>query len=622
MLQSIRDNSQGIVSKLIIGLLVGVFALFGAESLVGGFFSSNSAVSVNGEDISEEQVASSMQNLMMQLGSEVANFDEDLLREIAIGQLVEEQLLRQAAERAGMDIASDSLDREILRTPQFQVNGVFDDNLARRVMSGQGLTPTIYRSLLAEQMLAGQLVNAYAGSAFVTDARLEQIAALQGQTRDFRFVAVPLGTRTLGEEVAVEDMQAYYDNNPAEFTIDEQVVIEYVVLDKDEIFAELDIDEARVRAQYEEERAEVVGNAERRVAHILFELSSSLTEAEALEQASAAKARLDAGEDFGEVARDVSHDTISAESDGDIGYTDGSVFPDALERALDDLEVGDVSEPVVSEFGVHLVKLTEYDTRDYPAFEEVAERIERSLTQGQIDQLYFSRLESLANLAFESFDLIPVAEELELEIQRSAPFSRRGGTDPISSDPDVVVQAFSADLLEDELNSEVIELSDSRAVVVRVAEHHPETLQPFDDVRGEIAILLRTEQERAKAREVGENILAALEAGGNATELLAAESLTWNERSAVRRDQFDLNTDVVQAAFSLPAPPDGETVRHGRTLSNGAYVVIELKAVRPGSVDDFGDDQLEQLMAAMRENQSRSSFDALLGDLQQNAQIR
>src|SRR5690554_5195071 len=152
MLQSIRDNSQGVVSKVIIGLLVGVFALFGAESIVGGFFNSNNALTVNGEDITEQQLSSAVQNLMMQMGAEVANYDEEVLREIALGQLVEETLLRQVAERADMAIASDSLDREILRTPQFQVNGRFDDDLARRVMASQGFTPSLYRATLADRM--------------------------------------------------------------------------------------------------------------------------------------------------------------------------------------------------------------------------------------------------------------------------------------------------------------------------------------------------------------------------------------------------------------------------------------------------------------------------------------
>lgn len=622
MLQNIRDNSQGVVSKVIIGLLVGVFAMFGAESIVGGFFGGNNAVTVNGEGITEQQVSTSVQNLMMQLGSEVANYDEDVLQEIALGQLVEESLLRQAAERADMAISSESLDREILRTPQFQVNGRFDDDLARRVMTSQGFTPSMYRAALAEQMLLGQLVNAYAGSSFVTEASLERIAALQGQTRDFRYVAVPLGTRSLGEAIDPEAIQAYYDNNPSEFTTDEQIVIEYVLLDKDQIFSELDINEARVREQYESERAEALGSVERRAAHILFETSSALSEEEALDLAREAKTRIDAGEDFGEVARDVSHDVISAEADGDIGYTDGSVFPDALEQALDNLDVGDVSEPVISEFGVHLVRLTEYDTRDYPEFEEVAERIERNLTQGQLDQLYFSRLEVLANLAFESFDLLPIEEELGIPVQRSARFSRRGGTDPVTSHPGVINAAYSVDVLDDELNSDVIELSESRAVVLRVAEHHPAALQPFDEVRGEIAIMLRTEQERAKTREVGERILAALESGEDVSELLAAESLTWSERSGVRRDQFDLNTDVVQTVFSMSVPSDGEPVRQGRTLNNGAYVVVELHAVHSGNVEDLDADQREALMTAMRENHSRSSFDALMTDLQQTAKIR
>lgn len=621
MLQTIRDNSQGVIAKIIIGFIIGVFALFGAESIIGGFLGGNNVASVNGEEITEQELAQSLQNVMAQMGADVQDFDEELLREIALGQLVEDRLLMQAAQSSGMTISDDSLDRQIVRTPQFQVGGVFDADLARRTMGAQGFTPQSYRTSLGQQMMMSQLANAYASSGFVTDHAIERLAALELQSRDFRYLSIPLGNRTLGEAIAADDIQAYYDNNPAQFTAPEQVSVNYVVLDKNRIFDEAEVDEARVRARYEEEREAAVANIERRASHILWELGGDASQEELLAVAAQVKARLDAGEDFGELAREFSDDVVSAEDDGDIGYTDGSVFPAALEQALLTLDVAQVSEPVVSEFGVHLVKLTEYDAQEYPEFDEVAERIERDLNSAEVDQLYFSRLETLANLAFENFDLQAINDELGLEIQESEFFGRNGGSSDITSDARIAEAAFSDDVLLEELNSDLIELSDTRAVVIHLHEYRPEALMPFDEVRAEIAATLRGERERQMARELGEDLMAALEDGEDISEQVASQSLSWIERDDVRRNQTDINVEIVRNVFRLPSPQGTEPVREGFSLNNGAYVLVELLAVEDGDASDMPEQQRQQLVAALIENQGRMSFDALLRNLQANADI-
>ncbi|WP_237134051.1 SurA N-terminal domain-containing protein [Pseudohongiella sp. O18] len=621
MLQTIRDNSQGVVAKIIIGFIIGIFALFGAESIVGGFLGSNNVVSVNGEDITEQELAVSIQNLMASMGANVADFDEELIREVALNQLIEDKLLMQAAQESGMAISDDSVDRQILRTPQFQIGGVFDNEMARRTMAAQGYTPQAYRQLLAESMMMGQLANAYAATSFVTDADLQRIAELQTQTRDFRYLSIPLGNRTLGQAVEPESIEAYYEQNPEQFTSPEQVSVAYVMLDKDAIFDEIEVDEATVMERYEADRDAAVADVERRAAHILFDLGSG-SEEEVIARANEVKARIDAGEDFGELAREFSVDEASAAEDGDIGFTDGSVFPQEMESALAALEVGEVSDPVVSEFGVHLLKLTEYDAQDYPPFEEVEERLRRELSQARVDELYFSRLESMANLAFENFDLQAINEELGLEIQQSAFFGREGGSSAVTSDPAVIEAAFSPEVLEEDLNSDLIELGETRAVVIHLAEHRPSALQPLEDVRADIAVELRTQMEQEQARAVGEQILAALQAGESIDSFVQQESLEWSEREGVRRGQFDINTEIVANVFSMPAPAENDSELAGFQLNNGAYVVIELQSVNAGSLDELGEDQRQQLAAAMLENRGRSVFSALLSNLQEEASIR
>ncbi|GFZ76518.1 peptidylprolyl isomerase [Pseudohongiella nitratireducens] len=619
MLQTIRDNSQGVIAKVIIGFIIGVFALFGAESIVGGFLQGNEVASVNGEEITEQELSVGIQNVMASIGSDLGSIDEELIREVALNQLIEDKLLMQAAQDSGMVISADSIDREIIRNPQFQINGQFDNDLARRTMASQGFTPQGYREALADRMVLGQLANAYAASDFVTESDLERIAALQTQTRDFRYLTIPLGTRTVGEEISEEDLRAYYDENQAMFTVPEQVTVNYVLLDKDAIFEEIEIDEAQIRAQYEEEVGEAEADIEKRVSHILFDVSEG--EDAAVAAAQQVKDRIDAGEAFEDLAAEVSVDTASGEAGGDIGYTDGTVFPDAVESALTSMEVGQVSDPVVSEFGVHLIKLTELDAADVPTFESAAERIERDLKQAEVDNVYFSRLETLANLAFETFDLQSISDELGMEVQVSETFGRNGGSSVVTSNQNVIDAAFSDEVLNQDLNSDSIELSDTQAVVVHLNEYQPEQVQPFDEVRNEIAVSLRTELERERTREIGQEILAALEAGEDVSDRIAAEGAEWEDRLNVQRNQFDMNTEIAENAFSMTEAEGGDVNREGFSLNNGSYSIIELAAVHPGSLSDLSEEQQEQLEGMLLESRGRDVFDALLAQLQQDGDI-
>jgi peptidyl-prolyl cis-trans isomerase D len=403
------------------------------------------------------------------------------------------------------------------------------------------------------------------------------------------------------------------------FTVPEQVTVDYVMLDKDAIFEEIEVAESDIRAQYDAEVGQAAADIEKRVSHILFDVSEG--EESAVAAAQAVKDRIDAGESFEDLAAEVSIDTASGEVGGDIGYTDGSVFPDAVESALLSMEVGDVSAPVVSEFGVHLIKLTELDAAEVATFEESAERIERELKQTEVDNTYFSRLETLSNLAFETFDLQSISDELGLEVQTSSAFGTTGGSSVVTSDQRVIDASFSDEVLNQDLNSDTIELSDTQAVVIHLNNHQPQQVQPFDEVRSEIAVTLRRDLERERTAEIGREILAALEAGEDVSDRIEAEGARWEERLNVQRNQFDLNTEIAENAFAMIEPEGGDVNRQGFSLNNGAYSIIELAAVNPGSLSDLSAEQQAQLEGMLLESRGRDVFDALLAQLQQDGDI-
>jgi peptidyl-prolyl cis-trans isomerase D len=620
MLQNIRDNSQGVIAKVIVGFIIAIFALFGVESIIGGFMTSPPVAEVNGEEITETQLQANTQNLIATLGGNIEALDQELLEQISLNQLIEELVMRQLAKGNSMSVSSDRIDRSIIQTPSFQLNGVFDSELAVRTMNSQFLSVAQYRETLRGQMLMAQVANAYASSNFVTDGELNRLVKLSSQTRDLRYLSVTMGTRTLDTAIRDEQIQSYYDDNQELFEEDASVVVNYVLLDKSIISDEIALDENALLAKYEEDRSAFEGSAEKRAAHILFEINGDLTEAEALELAANASVRLSDGEEFRALALELSSDTASAEEGGDIGFTDGSAFPPELEEALDELALNEVSGPVITDFGVHLVKLTEDNENVYQSFEELSERLERELKSAEVEALFAQKLADLSNLAFETADLTQISEELGLTVLQSQAFSRDGGNG-LFADAAVIDAAFSDTVVNDGNNSDALELNDSQAMVLRLERFNETSILPLEEVAGEISVNIRTDMERDAAATLGEELFAAVDDEPLLTQLLANNQLAWVEAAAVDRNGFSVNRQILAEVFAMPEPANGPE-RSSLTLDNGTFVIVELIQVTQGNVDSIPEDQRDSMINRMLSDLGNSDFQAFLGNLTESADIQ
>jgi peptidyl-prolyl cis-trans isomerase D len=620
MLQDIRDNSQGVIAKVIIGFIVAIFALFGVDSIMNGFITSPPVAEINGEEVSEAQLQANTQNLLNSIGGSADSLDQGLLEQIALGQIVEEVLLRQSAQASNMAVSSNRVDRSIIENPNFQINGVFDPDLAIRTMASQGFSIPIYRDTLQQQMLLSQLANAYSSSAFVTGSELERIAGLAAQTRDFRYLSIPLGTRTLGTAISDAQIQSYYTENPQDFTQPETVSVSYVLLDKNIISNEIELDEGVIEAQYETERSAFEGSAEKRASHILFEVGGDLSEEQALEMAATAKQRIDAGEDFGAVALDVSTDTVSAEDGGDIGYTDGTAFPVALEEVLEILSVDEVSGPVISDFGVHIVKLTEDSENVFQSFEEVADRIERQLKSSEVELIYAQRLGDLSNLAFETGNLETISEELGLDVLISGTFGRTGGSG-IFSNQALIAAAFSEEVLLEGNNSEVVELSPSQAVVLNVLLFNEAAVLPIEEVEPEIAVIIRTQMEREAVQALNDQLLTNIENDESVDQLLADNEIEWLTEEGASRGAVTVNREILAKVFSMSLADSDTSTYDNLTLTNDTAVIVELNSINAGSIATLPQIDRENMVSGMIADLGNSDFQAYMSNLQENADI-
>jgi peptidyl-prolyl cis-trans isomerase D len=620
MLQDIRDNSQGVIAKVIIGFIVAIFALFGVDSIMNGFITSPPVAEINGEEISEAQLQANTQNLLNSIGGNADSLDEGLLEQIALSQILEEVLLRQSAQGSNMAVSSNRVDRSIIENPNFQINGVFDSDLAVRTMASQGFSIPIYRETLQQQMLLSQLANAYSSSAFVTGSELERIAGLSAQTRDFRYLSIPLGTRTLGTAISDAQIQSYYTENPQDFTQPETVSVSYVMLDKGVISSAIELDEGVIEAQYEIQRSAFEGSAEKRASHILFEVGGDLSDEQALEMAATAKQRIDAGEEFGAVALDMSTDTVSAEEGGDIGYTDGTAFPVALEEALETLSVNEVSGPVVSDFGVHIVMLTEDSVNVFQSFEEVADRIERELKSSEVELIYAERLGDLSNLAFETGNLETISEELEMDVLISGTFGRTG-TSGIFSNQALIDAAFSVEVLLEGNNSEVIELSPSQAVVLSVLLHNEATVLSLEEVEPEIAVIIRTEMEREAVQNLSDQLLTNIENGESVEQLLVDNEIEWLTEEGANRGAVTVNREILTQVFSMSLADSNTPAYDNLTLTNDTAVIVQLNSINAGSIASIPQIDQENMLSSMISDLGNSDFQAYMSNLQENADI-
>ena len=620
MLQDIRDNSQGVIAKVIIGLIVAIFVLFGAESIIGGLTRAPGVAEVNGEEISDFQLQQGIQELINSIGGSAEGIEQSLLEQIAINQIVEETLLRQSAQAAALSISSERIDRAIIENPNFQVGGRFDPEFAVRTMNSQGFTVTSYREALSRQMLLSQVVNAYSSSGFATQSELETLAALSAQSRDFRYITIPPGTRTLGTPITDEQIATYYNANQARFLRPESVTVDYVVLDKVNIAADIVLEEGAVLAQYELERSTFEGSAEKRASHILFETGSSLTVDQAREAATAAIARLNTGESFEALALELSSDQVSAEEGGDIGFSDGSAFPSEIEEALEEIEVGDIVGPVETEFGIHIVKLTEDNSAVFQSYEEVSGRIERDLKAAQVEQLYASALSDLSNLAFESSDLQRLSDELNLTILTSGDFDRAGGGG-FFSEPRVIEAAFSDEVMLDGNNSDVIEIGEERAVVLRVNTTTPEGILPLEDIEPEIAVALRAQMERDAVAALGDEFATLLDTGDDVEEFLTENELQWRTETQVKRNQSTVNREIIEAVFALPVPTDSDVTRSQLTLGNGTFVLAELISVTEGNFESLAEAEKSSMRESVIGDLGSSELRAFVLNLRETGDI-
>lgn len=517
------------LAQVVLFLLVIPFAFFGLESYTRSIGGRDDVAMVNGSPITQAEFAEELRRQQERLRAAFGpNIDTEALdttesRRALLESLVSQRLIADAALRGGLAVSDELLRQTIAAVPAFQGEGGFSRSNYEALLRAQNMTPQTFEARLRHDMALAQLTETVRGTAIASRTVTERLEAIQAERREVQEALVAAQPFLAQVKVSDAHVRAYYDANPAEFRVPERVRAEYLVLSAEALGRRDAVSEADLKAAYEARASQYRVDEQRRASHILVK-----TEDEAVKLA--AEVRKNPGR-FAELARMHSQDPGSAASGGDLGLFGRGMMVPAFEQAAFRLKEGEISAPVKSEFGWHVIRLTGVQPAKVRPLAEVRAELAAELARQQGARRFAEAAEAFNNMVYEQSDsLKPAAERFKLPLQTSGWISRAvpSADAGVLASPKLQGALFAADTVNARRNTDAIEVAPNVLVAARVIEHQPELQKKLEEVRADIERRLRAQEAAQLARQAGEAKLAELRKG-------ADPGLSWSAPKAVSR---------------------------------------------------------------------------------------
>jgi peptidyl-prolyl cis-trans isomerase D len=616
MLTKIREKSQGVFAWVILLLICVPFALWGIQNYLGG--GSEPPVVVVGD---KEFFERDINNAYAQFAQSLAgmNFDEALIKKQAVEKLINDEVLWQYVQDKGLMITNQTA-REFVQTLEFlQTDGKFDKTKYKALLASQRLTPAEFTARIKKALAMEQMQKTVMESSFATKADVERFFAIQNQTRDIEYVKISLPNDV--EEPSEQALQAYYEQHKDQFQIPQQVKIEYVELNLAQLADQVQVTDDELKTYYQEHKAQYTVPERRRISHILFKFNKDpAQDQQAFERALKAKTALK-DKDFAELAAEVSDDKLTAKQGGDLGYFTVGIMDQAFEDAAKSLKEGEVSEPVKSAFGYHLIKVTKLEPEKSKAFEQVKAELAKKFQREQAESRFYELAELMAEVSYETPDnLLPVAEAIGTSIKTTEWFTPHKGQG-IAAEEAIRSAAFSEEVLKGN-NSEPVELGSDRVVVLRVLEHKPAQPESFERVKNKIVQQLKQLAAQKAAEDRAKLIKQALLQGQTLGEIAKKQGLNVSQIKALARASTKVSLPVKQAVFKAAKPLAGKPTIIVASDIDGSQFVISLNKVTPGTLSDKDKLKIKLAMRNIAKAYGQTEFGAFLKALRERAEVQ
>jgi peptidyl-prolyl cis-trans isomerase D len=617
-MQAFRDMVRGWLGKALLILLMVPFALLGIESyFVGG--KAASVATVNGEDIGQFELDRSVdqqkQRLLANMGenADASRIDNTVLRQQVLKSLIERALLTTHAHEQGFLVDDESIVRLIHETPAFQENGAFSQTRYEQVLRNAGEDPINFPAKAKKEIAVSQLAGGLTQTAFVTLKQIDALSALDNQKRDVHIAVVPAANYLANVQVSDDEVAAHYKANTSKYTTEEKVALDYFVLGSELFFDKVLLTDADIDARYAERVKTANENEQRHAAHILIKMTDSVKEAEALKKIKEIEKRVQAGEDFGALAKQYSQDEGSAINNGDLGFVGKGAFVPEFEKTMYALKPNEVSAPVKTQFGYHIIKLLEVQKATPPNMADIRPELEQEVRAIKAEELYADAVEKIDALAYESSDLSEAAKQYGLTVQVSPLFGKKGGTEGLAANKKIVQAAFSDDVLKDAKNSAALALDNKHSVWIHLNKHEASRVKALTEVAADIKLALQLDKAAQLAKKTADTVAKALNEGKNATELTSSYGVQWQSFAATARTAVAPVPTLVKVAFRLASPKAAQWTA-AVAPSGKDYAVVAISHIDAGvaSLNDEQKKQLSGMFANMKGQQDMQDYLAYL----------
>lgn len=587
MFDFVRNNTK-IMMGLLFLLIIPSFVLFGIEGYSRFQEQGATVAKVDGNKISQAEWDAAHRAEVERLRAAMPSLDAKLLdspqaKYATLERLVRERVLAAAAAKLQLATSDAHLARELQQNPTIaalrRADGTLDMERYRQLVASQGMTPEMFEAQVRADLSVRQVLQGVAGTGFAAAAQADVALNAYFERREVQVLRFDAAAYSAKLSLSDADLEAYYKRNEALFQAPEQASIEYLVLDLDSLLKTITVNEQDLKTYYEQNLARLAGKEERRASHILINAPKDAPEAERQKARAKAQELLaalkKAPESFAALAKKESQDPGSAPNGGDLDFFARGAMVKPFEDAAFALKKGEISEVVESEFGYHIIRLTDIKSAQTRSFADMRAELEADLKKQQAQRKYAEAAETFTNGVYEQSDsLKPVAERLKLEIRQASQVTRQpaaGAAGPLAN-AKFLGALFAPDAVEKKRNTEAVEVGPSQLVAGRITQYQPARTRPLAEVRDQVRQRLLAERGAELARKEGEERLAAWRA--------QPSSATWPAALVVSREQpAGQPLPVVDAA--LRADASALPALAGVDLGAQGYAVLRINKLLP-----------------------------------------
>ena len=620
MLEAIRERFTGWIAILVIGLIALTLVIsFGNMDQTP--LEDDVVITVNDTEITlfeyREEYSNKLVELQQVFGDEVPEILDQTIKESATEDLILRALLLDYMSKNGYRVSPEYVVELITNNPGLQVGGIFDRQNYEAILASQGVSVEQFESDIRLQLQINQLRRGFIDSSFITPNEFRQFIELQMQKRIGQLLTI--NSADFIDEVAInaDQIQLYFDNNQDLFQTDEEVDVEYLSLSLDDVAATVEYTEDDLRGYYEENLSRFITNEERKSRHILIAIDEDTTEEDALETILNVQERL-ISESFEAVAKEFSDDPGSADLGGDLGWAEPGLFVPEFDKVLFSLEVNELSDPVKTEFGYHLIRLDELKEGQQQAYQDIQLELDSEYSKLLAEDKLFGLADQLADLTLQAFnELNSVADTLGLSLSRIDGVSRNGATF-FNQDPEIVSILFSQNSIETGENTPLFELDDS-IFVARVIGHRIPTTRDFSDVESGIKDYLASQEAISLANNYAELIKPQFSNKASFMDNTDELNIEASEFDVSRGDT-ELSRGLIEMIFNS----SNKDLAEGniQTYIEGDKVfLIRVSSYEDGRLELFNDEERNSAKLELSEQIGSRELNAFAEHLRKNAEV-